>query len=130
LNKYTKEFAESVAGLKADIQEPSTLVNIYQKLKKRYLNTEFVITLGDKGALYCINNQIKISPTLKVKTIDTHGCGIIFRAAFAHTIAVGGDVEKAVKMGCIAAGLAATKVGVIDAAPTLEEIKKIYEQNY
>ena len=126
----TKEFAEAVSGLKADIQEPATLVNIYQKLKKRYLNTEFVITLGDKGALYCINNQIKISPTLKVKTIDTHGCGTIFRAAFAHTIAVGGDVEKAVKMGCIAAGLAATKVGVVDAAPTLEEIKKIYEQNY
>ena len=38
--------------------------------------------------------------------------------------------EKAVKMGCITAGLAATQLGAVDSIPTLEEIKKIYEQNY
>ncbi len=126
----TQEFAESVTNSKVDFQEMSTLVSIYQKLKKKYLNTEFVITLGEKGALYCINNQIKISPSLKVNVVDTFGCGIIFRAALAYTLANGGDIEKAVKMGCIAAGLAATKVGAVDSIPTLEEMKNIYEQNY
>ena len=126
----TKEFAESVSGLKMDYQQMETLVNVYQKLKKKYLNTEFIITLGDKGALYCTKNQIKISPSLKVTPVDTHGCGIIFRAAFAHTLVNGGDLEKGVKMGCIAAGLAATKIGTTEAIPTLEEMKKIYEQNY
>lgn len=126
----TQEFAENVTNTKIDFQEVSTLVSVYQKLKKKYLNTEFVVTLGDRGALYCINNQIKISPSLKVKVVDTHGCGTIFRAAFAHTLANGGDIEKAVKIGCIASGLAATKVGSTDAVPSLEEIKNIYEQNY
>ena len=105
-------------------------VKTLSKLKKKYLNTEFVVTLGQRGALYCINNQIKISPSLKVNIEDTHGCGIIFRAAFAHTIVSGEDIEKAVKIGCIAAGLSATKVGAADSIPTLEEIKNIYEQNY
>lgn len=126
----SREFAENVAGTKIDFQEPSTLVTVYQRLKKKYLNTEFVITLGERGALYCINNQIKISPSLKVNVVDTHGCGPIFRAAFAHTLIGGGDVEKAVKMGCIAASLAATKVGALKSIPTLEEIKNLYEQNY
>ena len=77
-----------------------------------------------------INNQIKITPSLKVKVEDTHGCGPIFRAAIAHTLIGGGDIEKAVKIGCIAGSLAATKVGALDSIPTLEEIKNIYEQNY
>lgn len=126
----TKEFAEAVTGIKVDFQQMETLVHLYQKLKKKYLKTEFIVTFGEKGALYCVKNQIKISPSLKVNVVDTHGCSTIFRAAFTHTLVTGGDQEKAVKMGCIAAGLAATKVGTIDAAPTLEEMKKLYEQNY
>lgn len=126
----SKEFAEYAAGIKIDFQVPSTLVSVYQKLRKKYINTEFVITLGEKGVLYCINNQIKISPSLKVDVVDTHGCGEIFRAAFAYTLLNGGDVEKSVKMGCIAAGLSATKLGAVDSIPTLEDIKNIYEQNY
>lgn len=126
----TREFAESVGGIRIDSQEPATLVKLYQSLKKKYLNTEFVVTLGDRGALYCINNQIKMSPSLKVEVLDTYGCGSIFRAMFAHTIVSGGDIEKAVKMACIAAGLGATKVGAVNSIPTLEEIKKLYEQNY
>lgn len=126
----SQEFAEIETGIKVDFQNMGTLIAIYQKLKKRYLKAEFVITLGNKGALYCINKQIKISPSLKVKTVDTHGCAYVFRAALAHTLAGGGDIEKAVKMGCIAAGLVSTKVGVTEVIPSLEEIKNIYEQNY
>lgn len=126
----TKEFVEIVNKERIDFQNMSSLVSAYQKLKKKNLKTEFVITLGEKGALYCINNQIKITPSLKVEIKDTHKCNAIFRAAFAYTIANGGDVEKATKMGCIAAGLSARTVGTADSIPTLEEIKNIYEQNY
>lgn len=126
----SKEFAEISTGERIDFQVPETLVNVYQKLKKKYVNTEFVITLGERGALYSINNQIKITPSLKMDVVDTHGCGPIFRAAFAHTIVNGGDVEKATKIGCIAAGLATTKIGAADSIPTLEDIQNLYAQNY
>lgn len=126
----TKEFAEIASRQRIDLLNMETLVAAYQTLKKKYLNTEFIITLGDRGALYCINNQIKISPSLKVEAIDTHSCNAVFRAAFAHTIANGGDIEKAVKIGCIAAGLSAKVIGSNESIPTLEEIRKIYDQNY
>ncbi len=126
----TMEFASFAANEKIDLQQPETLVRTYQKLKKKWLNTEFVITLGDRGALYCINNQIKISPSLKTNVVDTHGSGAIFRAAFAYSLVNGGDIEKAVKMGCIAASLSTAKLGATDSIPTLEEIKNLYDQNY
>lgn len=124
------EFAQKATGLKADFQRPETLANIYQKLKSKNLHTEIVITLGERGALYCTNNHVKITPSLKTEVKDTYGCASIFRAAFAHTIALDGDVEKATKIGCIAAGLATTKAGTVDSIPSLEEITNIYEQNY
>lgn len=126
----TTEFAESVTGKKIDLQKIDTLVECFQKLKKRYLNTQFVITLGDKGALYSIDTQIKISPSLKVQVVDTHGSKDSFAIGFAYIIAQEKDLEKAVKYGCIAAGLATTKIGARPSIPTLEEVRKIYEQSY
>ena len=42
----------------------------------------------------------------------------------------GGDVEKAVKYGNIAAGLSVSKVGARLSVPELVEVNKLYEQNY
>ena len=126
----SQEFAENVAGIKIDFQNMKTLGEVYQKLKKRYLKTEFIITLGEKGTLYCVNNQIKVTPSLKVNVIDTHGSKDSFCIGFAYSIVNDQDLEKAVKYGSIAGGLATTKVGARLAIPTLEDVKKIYEQNY
>ena len=124
------EFAESVSGKKIDLQKMETLVECFQKLSKRYLNAKFVITLGDKGALYCIDNQIKISPSLKVQVVDTHGAKDAFALGFSYIVAQEQDFEKAIKYGCIAGGLATTKIGARPSLPTLEEVRKIYEQSY
>ena len=124
------EFAESVSGKKVDLQKMETLIECFQKLKKRYLSTNFVITLGEKGALYAIGNDIKISPSLKVQVVDTHGAKDTFAMAFSYIIAKEKDFEKAVKYGCIASGLATTQIGARTSIPTLEEVRKIYEQSY
>lgn len=126
----SKEFAEGLTGTKMDLQDSKSLVDIYQKIAKKYTRTQFVITLGDKGAMYCYNNQIKISPSLKVNTVDNYGSGSIFRAAFSYSLAQGWDIEKAVKIGCIAGSLSTTAYGARDSIPTLEDIMNVYEQNY
>ena len=116
--------------LKIDFQNMKTLGEVYQKLKRRYLKTEFIITLGENGALYCVNNQIKITPSLKVNVIDSHGSKDAFCIGFAYSIVNEQDLEKAVKYGSIAGGLATTKIGARLGIPTLEDVKKIYDQNY
>ena len=125
----SKEFAEGLSGSKMDLQDHKSLVDIYQKIAKKDTRTQFVITLGDKGAMYCYNNQIKISPSLKVNSIDNYGSGSVFRAAFSYSLAQGWDIEKAVKIGCIAGSLSTTTYGARESIPTLEDIMNVYEQN-
>ena len=124
------EFAEALSNVKVDFNRPETLVSMYQKIKKGHLNTEIIITLGDKGAMYFINNQIKVSPSLKVDSIDTLGAGAAFRSAFAYSIMQDGDLEKAVKFGNIAGSLATTKKGGRTSFPSITEVKEYYDQNY
>jgi ribokinase len=124
------EFAEALAGVKADFNRPETLVSMYQKIHKSHQNTHIIITLGAKGAMYFVNNQIKVSPSLKVDTIDTTGSGAAFRAGFAYSIMQDGDLEKAVKFGNIAGSLSTTKKGGRSSFPNITEVKNLYEQNY
>lgn len=126
----SKTFAEGVSNLVIDYANPTTLINVYQKLKEKYDTSQIIITLEDRGALYCINNKIKISPALKMKVVDPTGASDIFQGAFTFGIANDWDVEKAVKYGNIAAGLSLTTVGTRLSIPKIEEVQKIYEQNY
>ena len=123
-------FAEMFTGIKYDAKNVKSLAEIYQIMKKKNLNTEFIIHLGDEGALYCINNQIKISPLLQVEVVDKHGDYDAFCAAFSYSIAIDGDLEKAIKFGCISASLVTRTLGGRCSFPSIDEVKKLYEQNY
>ena len=123
-------FAEMLSGIKYDPKNVKSLALIYQELKKKHLNTEFIIFLNERGALYCVNNQIKISPMLQMEVVDRQGGFDAFCAGFAYEIAVDNDIEKGVKFGCISASLNNRTVGTRLSIPTIEEIKNLYEQNY
>ena len=125
----SKDFAEAATGIKVDYNNTATLVNLYDDLRKKFDHQNVIVTLEDKGAIYQINNQVKISPALLVRAVDTTGAGDIFHGAFAYAIASGSDVEKAVKYGNIAAGLSVQKMGARLAIPTLDEVNKIYEKS-
>ncbi len=136
LGKYVKyivcseNFATEVAGSTIDFNNTGTLANVYYKLKAKFPKAEIVITLGEKGALYCLENQIKVSPSLKVPIADPNGLKDIFTGAFSYIIANGGDIEKAVKYANIAAGLSLGTVGTRLSIPSLENVEKLYVQNY
>lgn len=126
----SKEFAEAISGITIDFSKTETLIQAYERIKTKFEKAQIVITLGEHGALYCIKNQIKVSPALKLDNVDSTGSGDIFKAAFLYTIANGGDIEKAVKFGNIAAGISIQKVGARYSIPRLEEVTKLYEKNY
>jgi sulfofructose kinase len=125
----SKDFAEDVSGIKIDYNNTATIVNAFDELRKKFDHQSIVITLEDKGAIYQVDNQVKVSPALMVKPVDTTGAGDVFHGAFAYVIASGGDIEKAVKFGNIAAGLSVTGVGARLSIPKLEDVNKIYEKS-
>lgn len=125
----SKEFAELATNLKIDYANTSTIVNVYDELRKKFDHQNIIITLDEKGAVYQINNQIKVSPSLMIKPVDTTGAGDIFRAAFAYSIVKDNDFEKAIKIANIAAGLSIQTIGTRLSIPKLEDVTKIYEKS-
>lgn len=123
----SKEFAEKVTGIKIDFSNKLTLADIYTKMETMFKNN-IIITLEENGVLYRYNGQIKIMPSVKVKTIDSTGAGDIFHGAFVYGIANNFDYEKTLKFASIAAALSVTRIGSYKSIPTLEEMNEVYDE--
>ena len=126
----SKEFAEWVSGTKIDFNNPGSLVTVYSTLLSKFVKKEIIITLGNQGALYIANNQIKVMPGLKENIEDTTGSGDFFRGAYAYALLQEFDTEKAVTFANIAGGLSSTKIGTREAVPDLSDIMTHFNQKY
>ena len=124
----SREFAEAATNVKIDFNNTSTLVNMYDILRRKFDHQQIVVMLENHGALYVIDNQIKVSPSLLVKPVDMTGAGDVFQGAFVYAIASNYTIEQAVRFSNIAAGLSTQIVGTRLAIPKLQEVQKIYEQ--
>lgn len=123
------DFVSGHLKMPIDSNNVQSLVNAYTELRGRYEHQNIIITLGHNGAMYMVGDQIKISPALKIDVVDTSGCGDIFTGAFSYGVASNFTLEKSIKYGNIAAGLAARVVGGRLSIPKLDEVNKIYEKN-
>jgi len=121
------DFAEKVTGVKIDFNNKLTLVQIYSKMQSIFKN-KVIIKLGENGILYKQDAQIKIMPSVKVKTIDSTGSDDIFHGAFTYGIANNFDYEKTLKFAVLASALSLTRVGSYKSIPTLEEMNDVYEE--
>lgn len=126
----SKGFAETITKIKIDYSNPNSLVQVYTALKNNYPKSEIVVTLEDKGALYAVNNEIKIMPGLKVTPVDTTGAGDIFHGAFTYAISKGYDIEKTVRYANITAGLSVTKLGARLSIPSVVEVSNYYNEKF
>ena len=123
----SREFAESVTGIKIDFEDKQTLVKLYQKMEILFKG-KVIITLEENGCLYRMDNKIKLMPSVKVKTVDSTGAGDIFHGAFTYGMANNFDFEKSLKYANLAGALSVTKVGGYDSIPALKDLEEIYEQ--
>ena len=123
----SKGFAETVSGVKIDYNNSNSLVNVYTALKNKYPSANIIVTLEDMGALYMVNDEIKIMPGLKLKAVDTTGAGDIFHGAFTYCIANNYDLETAITISNITAGLSVTKIGGRLSIPALSEVLDYYQ---
>lgn len=126
----SKSFAENVSGLKIDYNNSASLVNVYKKLKQRYPNNNVIVTLGEMGAMYTVEGEIRIMPGIKATVVDPSGSGDIFNGAFVYCIANNFDVEKSVTYANIAAGLSVGKMGARTSIPTIKEVIAYYNAKF
>ncbi len=71
-----------------------------------------VVTVGDQGCWYAKpGGEARHLPALEIEAVDTTGCGDVFHGAYAASLAQGADVDMAVRVATIAAGVKATRHG-------------------
>lgn len=123
----SKEFAETVTGLKISYEKKETLMQVFHKMEELFPGN-IVITLESKGALYKDKGKIKWMLSLKVNALDSTGAGDIFHGAFTYGIAKNYPYEEVLKISNIAGALSVTKVGGRNSVPTISEMKAVYHE--
>ncbi len=127
---FSLDFAEKLTNLKTDFNDPKTLLALYKDLKSRYMEQEIIVTLKNMGAMYQINSEIKVMPTITVKEIDRTSAGDIFDGAFTFALGKKYDLEKCIRVANIAAGLSTTKYGGSSSIPLFSEVTQYYESKF
>lgn len=84
-----------------------------------------IVTRGDKGCSYLLDNRLQTIKPQKVKALDTTGAGDCFNAALAVGIAGGQTLEEAVAFAVKASALSVTKFGAQAGMPSKEEVMQL-----
>lgn len=129
LSKYvnylvcSNDFAREYTGLKLDYNDINSIKKVYDKLANDFKNQIIIITLENIGSFTKINNEYKLVPAIKVKTIDSTGAGDIYHASLLYFISHGYNLLDAMELANISSGISVTRVGGRFSIPTLEEVK-------
>ncbi len=116
----SKNFALDYTKLDYDGSIDS-LIKIHDKLSSDFHNT-VVITLEDKGCFTKIDDQYKLIPSIKVKSIDTTGAGDIFHGAFTYFISHGYSLEDTCKLANLTGAISTLRVGGRYSMPKLDAV--------
>jgi ribokinase len=84
-----------------------------------------ILTLGERGALLAHEGGTERVPAFRVTPVDTTAAGDAFVGGFGVALAEGVPLPKAVRYGCAAGALAATKLGAQPSLPTREEVEEL-----
>ena len=86
---------------------------------KKNIKNELIITHGENGAYFVLNDALYNVPAPTVKVLDTIGAGDNFHAAFSFAISKNYTLTNAVKFSVAVASISCTKYGGRQGIPSL-----------
>ena len=104
------------------VTSPATAMRAGLWLVGRGVGTA-IVTLGEQGAVVTDRDASRHYPAPKVQAVDTTGAGDVFCGALLAALLDGKPVEDAVMFANHAGALSVTRLGVIDAIPTRDEVE-------
>ena len=123
-------FAETIAKMKMDLNDSTSLVRVYNDLLSKYPECNIVISLGSNGCLYSINGNIRIMPGLKVEVKDSSFASEIFAGSLVYGLTMNYDLEKCLTLANIALGLSIQKYGSRASIPDLNSVLTYYTEKF
>ena len=86
---------------------------------------QLIVTGGEKGAYYPIDDKLYQVSAPAVKAVDTIGAGDNFHAAFALALKKGLDLHQAVRLSVAVASLSCREFGGRNGVPEMEEAMQL-----
>ncbi|WP_269769786.1 ribokinase [Flavisphingomonas formosensis] len=81
-----------------------------------------VVTRGAEGARFWHHGETDAQPAFPAEAIDTIGAGDAFIAGLVAALSQGRSVGTALRWGCAAGSIVVTRLGLLDALPSLAEL--------
>jgi D-beta-D-heptose 7-phosphate kinase/D-beta-D-heptose 1-phosphate adenosyltransferase len=110
---------EAIIASGIEINDKESLQDAIIKLKETCALSVSLITLSEDG-IAIFDKNLRILPTVAREVYDVTGAGDTVLASLGFSLAVGYDIDKAVKFANLAAGVVVGKIG--SATATLNEI--------
>jgi fructokinase len=123
--KLNQAELELIAGWYSPVQE---VTGKMQLIQDRFLIDTLVVTLGDKGALLCMDGNCYQHPGYQVRVADTVGSGDAFLAAFLSLFIDRAPPQTILDFACAMGALIASYQGACPDYHT-EEINTLKEKN-
>ncbi|HTZ18974.1 MAG TPA: PfkB family carbohydrate kinase, partial [Dissulfurispiraceae bacterium] len=86
------------------------------------------VTLGERGSITFIGNEIITVPAFDVQAVDTTGAGDVFHGGYIYGIMKGWDIAAAVRFASAVAALKCLKVGGRAGIPNLAQVCRFMEE--
>jgi ribokinase len=99
-----------------------------ERLCLRLPKALIVVTIGPEGVIAGHGARRWSHAAFAVEAVDTVGCGDAFVGAMAAAIVRGEEVGIALREGCAAGAIAATRTGAIPSLPTRAEIAAMLDR--
>jgi ribokinase len=90
------------------------------------IGAKSIITKGEEGVEFLVNNEKILVNAKKVDVVDTTGAGDTFNGALAVELSKNQDIKEAVIFASIAGSLSVTKLGAQSGMPSLNDVKEIF----
>jgi ribokinase len=89
-------------------------MDLLRRVRAEYI----VLKLGDRGAFVCNGRHFKFISAFPIRAVDTTAAGDAFTAALTiRYLENGGDINDAVRYGCAAGAITASRAGAAYAVP-------------
>ena len=92
---------------------------------RRHHQGMLCVTLGSKGSMLLVDDELYQAPALQVDAVDPTGAGDVFRGALMFSLLRGDPPETMLRVANAAAAVSCTREGAIGGVPTLEEINRL-----
>lgn len=110
---------EAISLLQSNSME---LQEVTQSLRNKFPNIKFVLTLGEKGALYSDSISIYFQEALQVNVRDTTAAGDTFSGYFLSAIIEKKSIKQALLEATVASSITVSREGASPSIPYRNEV--------